>query len=137
MKTIRSISRWICAVPLLASASTSFGQIDAVHEARPRAARYAEDHEPTRSYLIEKVTPAFEDSGSAHMQECIDRPGMALEPSAILADISEDARYVNISYAPPVPITACFASLMRSFEVPLPSGLDTPVPVRYMMWFKP
>ncbi|MDB0567593.1 hypothetical protein AB6Q13_09355 [Ralstonia solanacearum] len=97
---------------------------------RHQLAKLAEEQEPTRSYLNDKMFPAVGAAAATAMRDCLTPAGAGTEPFTVLADLSKDGNFTRIAYAPKTDTAACFAAAMPSFHAPPPPTQDgRPLPI--------
>lgn len=93
-------------------------------------ARLAEEQEPARSYLKDKMFPAVGPAIATAMRGCLTPPGVSAEPFTVLADLSKDGSFTRIVYEPKMDTAACFAAAMPAFHAPPPPTQDgRPLPI--------
>ncbi|MCK4118391.1 hypothetical protein ACI2UK_13755 [Ralstonia nicotianae] len=97
---------------------------------RRQLAKLAEEQEPTRSYLKDKMFPAVGPATATAMRGCLTPAGASAEPFTVLADLSKDGNFTRIAYEPKTNTAACFAAAMPSFHAPPPPTQDgRPLPI--------
>lgn len=105
---------------------------------RHHLAKLAEEQEPTRSYLNDKMFPAVGPAAATAMRGCLTPAGASTEPFTVLADLSKDGNFTRIAYEPKTDTAACFAAAMPSFHAPPPPTQDgRPLPISIDMKIVP
>ena len=113
-----SYAGWVVAAiiaPLSASGADSVSFTDRVALAK-RVETQAEAAQYFKSQMYPAVGPAL----ASAMRACLPPGKPTPGKFAVVADVSQEGRFVNIDYEPKVEVAACLANAMATFHPPRP-----------------
>ena len=108
-------------------------------EERRHIAQALEGNSKTvQGYLSSEMYPAIGSAMADAMRNCFERSGASSEPFSLVADVSQDGRFMQIAYEPKSNTAACFAKAISLFRVPSPPALgQESFPIVMDMTIKP
>lgn len=105
---------------------------------RVALAKNTEKQKATTQYFQNEMYPAIGPSLATAMQECMSRAGASTEKFTVVANVSQDGRFMDIAHEPSTNTATCLATAMASFRAPPPPTCDYGVlPIVINMSVKP
>ncbi|HRE16471.1 MAG TPA: hypothetical protein PLW86_05300 [Rhodocyclaceae bacterium] len=91
---------------------------------RVSLAKKLEEQSTTTEYFKNGMYPAIGSALASAMRECMSRAGASTVKFTVVADVSQDGKFVNIAHEPNTNTAACLAVAMESFRTPPPPMCD-------------
>lgn len=110
------------SILLIVSSSSA---IAATFSERVATAKDVELQEETSIYFRNNMYPAIGQELNQAMRECTSLPNANIEKFTVVADITQEGKFVNIEYEPKTNTAACLAKAMKTFHSPPPPTCDS------------
>lgn len=91
---------------------------------RVALAKKVEAQDSTTEYFQNSMYPAIGPALASAMRDCMSRAGASTSKFAVVADISQDGRFLHVAHDPNTNTATCLATAMKSFRAPPPPMYD-------------
>jgi hypothetical protein len=115
------MKRSFFSIFLIASSPSAFA---ATFSERVATAKDVETQKETQIYFKNIMYPSLGPELRQAMQECTSLPNANIEKFTVVADITQEGKFVGIEFEPKTDTAACLAKAMTTFHSPPPPTCD-------------